>query len=460
MMTPDQLKAGLDTVVVVMLENRSFDHFFGYLGLPGYGGRTAVTALTDLTDPALLNPAANGTMCPPYISQDGPFATDLPHERDYVATQLAPSRLTGQFLMNGFVAAYERFSGSSGQLRSPPLGLMTPRDIPISSFLAQQFALCDHWFAPLPTSTHPNRLMSLSGYSLIDSTPNALLPDQTLVFDWLEKRNIRWRVYSDGIPFLTLMPHAWPLMISGKFKRLSDLSHDALNEPDTSWPQVILVEPDYESAPVHLSGQACDNHPPLPVAFGEAFLRQVYEALTGAPTARWAKMLTIYTFDEHGGFFDHVPPAPIPSPKPQGAVYTAGGDFATTGVRVPAILISPLVTPGSVKKDLFDHTSILQLIAERFGSNGEIYSSEVDARRQAGVQSVSVALEAGLAARTPPPPPGQPIQAMASLQSTRLNPTTDLQRAFIAGVEGFAKAYATNPDALALFPEIAHWMSP
>src|SRR5262249_52425507 len=152
--------------------------------------------------------------------------------------------------------------------------------------------------------------------------------------------------YSAGLSIYLQVPSVWPLLVSSHFRRLDALSSDAQNEADATFPQVIFIEPDYNDAPIHLSGHANDNHPPLAVAFGEAFLRDVYQAITSNP-ARFRRTVMIVTYDEHGGFFDHVPPLPIPYAPPPGASFTA--PFDSTGVRVPAMVISPMVGPGAAK---------------------------------------------------------------------------------------------------------------
>jgi phospholipase C len=278
-----------------------------------------------------------------------------------------------------------------------------------------------------------------------------LLPNQDVVFDWLEARGIRWRVYSAGLSFFTLMESQWGRLLGPNFRRLSALSHDIQNEPDSTWPQVIFIEPDYEDTPVHLSGHACDNHPPLAVAFGESFLRQVYQTLTSSPS-RWGNMVAIVTHDEHGGFFDHVAPISVPSPVPSGASYATA--FESTGVRVPAFVISPFVSPSSTSDVALDHTSILQLFAELFGEGDEPYSSMVDARRLAGVGSVSQVL-VNTARSDVPVEPAQGIMGMAVLQTT-VEPQTDSQKAFATAIEGIATKYGA--EATRGIPEIAHWL--
>src|SRR4051812_11959453 len=112
-MTPDDLRRSIDTIVILMMENRSFDHLFGTLRMPSYGERTDVEGIEDLTNLDYGNPSANATMIQPFLAQDEPFVSDLPHERSAVATQLAKSSIAG-YTMTGFVQAYERASGTSG----------------------------------------------------------------------------------------------------------------------------------------------------------------------------------------------------------------------------------------------------------------------------------------------------------------------------------------------------------
>jgi phospholipase C len=297
--------------------------------------------------------------------------------------------------------------------------------------------------------------VSLCGYTDIDETHSALMPDHRTLFDWLDAHDVTWRVYSAGISFWLLMKRLWPRVLGGKFRRLSELSRDVQFEPKASWPNVILIEPDYEDSPVHPSGHASDNHPPLSVAFGESLLLQVYDAL-GANEARWKKTALIVTYDEHGGFFDHVPPVNVEhGPRPK---WTTQEKLTTTGVRVPALVVSPFVARRSISHVVLDHTSILQLMAERFGKAGESYSPEVDARRAAGIGSVSALLDVNaMRPSAYAESPDVKIPAQANLQVTR-DPKTANQRAFVAAVEAVADARQTA--ALKKYPQLAHWLRP
>ena len=454
-MTPAELRARIDTFVILMMENRSFDHLLGYLSLPAFGARSDVDGLTALDNPDYANPRTNGRIAYPFIAPgDDALTNDLPHERQEVAVEMAYAGAAGGYVMNGFVKMYETYTGTTGIIDPPPMRVMTPPLIPVTSFLADEYLVCDRWHAPIPTSTHPNRLMALSGYSLIDKT-HSLLPDQDLVLDWLDRRDIRWRVYSAGLSMFMLLPKMWPWLLTDRFRSVSRLAYDVLHESPTTFPQVIIVEPDYHDSPVHLSGHANDNHPPLPVSFGEIFVKGIYQALTSNP-GRWAKTLLALHYDEHGGFFDHVPPLRVPLDPPPGSIFEMG-PFTSTGPRVPALLISPYAPRRAVAHGFFDHTSILQMLADRFDTSGAPYSAYVEARGQAAdpIASLTEALSAD-ARPDIPRIPDAPIIGSAPLVSVR-PPTTDGQRSFAAAAAAFAQA--RGQDALMKYPQIAHWLA-
>lgn len=365
----------IETIVVVMMENRSFDHFLGYLSLPPYG--MAVDGFVD--HPAWFTQHANpfnGDIYPPFHLKEKQLPADPPHERYDISGQLGPPVL-GVYPMNGFVGSYSVVQAISLDPTIAPLpavmGYYSQAEVPMTHFLANSFGVCDKWFASLPTSTQPNRLMAMSGITRIDTDQSLSLPDQKLVYDWLTERNVRWRVYHEGLPFFTLMDRWIPEIISGpNFVPFSRLVVDVQEESPESFPQVLFVEPVYTDAP-HL-GTADDDHPPTSVDGGQAFLKRVYLSLISNPV-RWAKTLMIVVYDEHGGFYDHVSPISLLTSPPPGDSYPP---FITSGVRVPALVVSPLVDPGSVFSQTFDHTSVLKMLGQKFG--GGSYSPEVDQR--------------------------------------------------------------------------------
>jgi phospholipase C len=279
--------------------------------------------------------------------------------------------------------------------------------VPTFDFFARNYTVCDHWFASLPTGTQANRLMAMSGTtSIVDNAP-LLLRDQPLVYDWLTDHNVHWCAYQSGhfLPFFTLMPrwldeiandlvldalvpHAHP-----RFRRYQNFARDWLHEQNM--PSVMFIEPEYTDGPHALPN---DDHPPTRVTPGQAFLSDIYTALIANPV-RWARTLLIVTYDEHGGFYDHVLPLNIPTQIP-GHGPTAV--FATTGVRVPGFLISPLVDPCSVYQRPLDHTSILQFLSDKFGVG--TYSAPVS-ERQGSLSPLRDAITRSTARTDTPLPP-------------------------------------------------------
>ena len=126
----------------------------------------------------------------------------------------------------------------------------------------------------------------------------------------MEANKIRWRVYHDGFSFFSLYNSLWPFVFGEQFRRTEFLYPDMLHEPAGQAPQVIIIEPSYEDAPHLGSKHPNDNHAPLAVGWGEDFLRRTYQAVTANPE-KWARTVMVLYYDEHGGFYDHVPPPPI-----------------------------------------------------------------------------------------------------------------------------------------------------
>jgi phospholipase C len=281
--------------------------------------------------------------------------------------------------LGGFVASYATRNPPPADL-SMVMGYYTADALPVYDFFAKNFTVCDSWFAPLPTGTQPNRLMAMAGESAISDNVSGFLPEQSLAYDWLTTHGASWCVYQSGgfFPFFSLMPKWLPEIVTslalplegsgGRFRRYSRFKADWTNS--SNLPRVIFIEPEYTDGPHRVPN---DDHPPTGVAPGQAFLADIYQTISA--TARWNETLMIVTYDEHGGFFDHVSPLDI-------STDVAGYQFQTTGLRVPAFLISPYVVPGGVFSGDLDHTSILQLLADKFNAGGT-YSAPVSARTQA-----------------------------------------------------------------------------
>ena len=373
--------------VIVILENRSFDHACGYLSLKDAGPPMPVEGLQD--DPAWQgqfdNDDHDGT--PRKIFRLPPTTqniTDPPHEDNNIDVQInTPTRGGAAKTMGGFVKSYWDATPRPPD-RSLVMGYYDKSAVPVFDFFARNFAICDHWFSSLPAGTQANRLMAMSGESLIHhNVSNPLeFPHQPLVYDWLDNAlgDTHWCSYQwEGLPFFSLMTSWLPRIMLGfndpaglgEFRRYDMFKQQWLN--GDAIPDVVFIEPKYTDDPTFSFHTANDDHCPTGISGGQAFLADIYNTLISNPEL-WASTTLIVTYDEHGGFFDHVSPPQVPT-------HAGGVNFATTGVRVPAFVISPYVKRGSVFSDLVDSTSILQMLAEKF-TPGHDYSAAVAARQQ------------------------------------------------------------------------------
>jgi phospholipase C len=374
----------IETIIIVIMENRSFDHMLGYLSLTGGGQQLPVEGLR--SDQAWRDAHANIYGGQIYRSEllDPSVQTidDPPHNWDSIATQIKIPAWGGG-PMGGFVETY------ASQKPPPPtselvMGYYDATALRTYDFFARNFLVCDHWFAALPAGTQPNRLMAMAGVSPIFANGSIRIPHERLVYEWLDDLHIPWGVYAKGnLPFFCMdWDRLFPILESmngvtnnGRFHRYAHFADAWANAP--TMPSVIFIEPDYSEAlpfdpNVSLAGDPNDDHPNTGVAKGQAFLAQVYSDVV-ANAERWDKTMMVVTYDEHGGFFDHVQPLPIPT-------MAGSHPFTTTGVRVPAFVISPQVKPGRVFNRNLDHTAILQLLADKF-TPGHGYSVAVNARQ-------------------------------------------------------------------------------
>ncbi|MDB4955794.1 MAG: Phospholipase 4 precursor [Myxococcales bacterium] len=405
----------IDTIVVVMMENRSFDHVLGFLSHESFDGRKDVDGLRQHSpDFDWDNSDDDGEMYAPTATPDCYVPQDMPHGRDEIATQMNHGSMLG-FINSYF--AYQKVD------RSPvPMRFCRPECIPITAALARNYTVCDRWFASIPDDTFPNRLMSLSGYTNIDDTsvvkpPLHLLPDQTTIFDWLNNKHKTYKIYVDANPITNVGPPASMLLMENQWGNVIRNAH-TLDTLAGHWnnapaPDVIYCEPFFNDFATAIGVHGNCNHPPLPMAYGELFLKKVYTALTSNP-ARWARTMLIICYDEHGGFFDHVAPPAMTYGPPKGSRWLQPKPFDTLGIRVPSMIVSPLVDAKTASHDLFDHTSILQLMVEKFGTPADLaYFGDAPNRKNSGIRSLATALTRQvprmddiLTLPDPPPPAG------------------------------------------------------
>lgn len=373
----DKVKSGrVKHVFVLMLENRSFDHLLGFSSIQGIDAITGQTTTIEGLDPAKhWNLAPDGQRIAVDSPADWVMPFDPGHEFPNVKTQLCGVKGNYPQIDNsGFVADYATVDQvHPGEI----MKCYAPEQLPVITTLAREFAVCDHWFSSMPGPTWPNRFFihaaSSGGLDHSPSTAtiatsilfNGYTFDNGTVYDRLDDDGRSWTIYhGDAFPQTLAISGMTVRAAEGRFKDFEDFAEDVNNPGFTT--SYSFIEPDYHS----LSDFVCGNsqHPKDDVTRGEALIKRVYETIRNSP--HWESGVLLITYDEHGGFYDHVPPpqavAPGDTPTDPDNV-RFGFDFTRLGVRVPAIVISPLIPKGMIDHTAYDHTSALATVENIFG---------------------------------------------------------------------------------------------
>jgi phospholipase C len=386
---------GIKHVFVLMLENRSFDHMLGFARLSGTDPATgAPTDADDLRagthfniDPA--DPTNQVLAASPADFAISTADKDPPHEFLNALEQLAgpgarfPDPVTNGYPAaidnSGFISAY-RGAGSPDPAKI--MNCFAPRQLPVLTALAREFAVCDRWFSALPGPTWPNRFFAHAASSggLDDSPSGFEVATSTLVdgyrfwngtiFDRLEAACIDWEIFEgDEFPVTFALSGMDLYALDGHFTDFEDF-RTKISDPDYA-PRYVFIEPNYGNVlPTTKEDFTCGNsqHPLDDITRGERLIKDVYEALRGSP--HWESSLLVVTYDEHGGFYDHVRPPgavapgdPISDPDNDHHHF----DFRQLGVRVPAVVISPYVKRGTIDHTTYDHSSIPATVERLFG---------------------------------------------------------------------------------------------
>jgi phospholipase C len=388
--TPGTL-ANIDHIVVLTMENRSFDHILGYLSLPqsqGGMGRTEVDGLKG----GEFN-VANGVTCPSFAfaATDTIITPDLPHGHEPVFRAINGGK------MDGFAQTYADGSGPAVAPRI--MGYHTGVNVPMYDAMARDFGICHRWFAAHPGPTFCNRFYEMTGRLNIDAegfwefdNSSPLRPVFTrTIFDYLEQQKVSWKYFESYYCFLRFFEgHTFD---TSNIVSFDDPEFGFANLARTgNLPSVSFIDPHFIELPPDGN---CDG-PPADIQKGQDLVQQVVDAVVSSPL--WPKTLLIVTYDEHGGFYDHFPPPAATRNSPE--------SLGTYGVRTPAFFVTPWVKPGSVFGHdgivvgggggvlteertaapgspivgpfyplYFDHTSTLKTIARRFMSANPPYLS-------------------------------------------------------------------------------------
>ena len=395
----------IEHIVVLMLENRSFDNMLGFLGasegtgqkINGVAGKQLSNPIpeyalhpegqkevpvgieTKMTNPnpdpgeeyAHVNTQLFGQVIPEE-NRDKPFDKkpaepyNLPEQETYTN---AP--------MNGFVIDYiNHFQALVGRMPDYEeykviMNCFAEESVPVLSTLAKEFAVFDMWFASVPSQTLCNRSFvhtgTSHGYVLNMPFYHWLWHDTPTIFNRIEEKRdptLTWKIYYDKLDIVssTGLQHRslWKYR-NTNFFHMDDFESDAAHG---TLPSYAFVEPRFFI-------DHNDQHPPLgdvletsSVLAGELLIHRVYNALRNGKG--WDRTLLIITYDEHGGCYDHVsPPAAIP-PDPGAPVGEQGFRFDRLGVRVPTVMVSPYIEKGTVISEIHDHTSIIKLLCDRW----------------------------------------------------------------------------------------------
>jgi phospholipase C len=345
----------VDHIVVLMLENRSFDHMLGFLSIDE--GRT------DLEGPTTaLENKAGGKTFPFHAAKSTKLvkAQDPCHSGSCVDEQVAEGQ------MSGFASNYKKTRPKPPFKGDTPATIMTYHtadQLPVYAYLGDRFCVCDHWFCSVGGATMPNRCYAAAGTS--EGHRDNLKPSRpwnlASFIRHLDAAKVQWRWYShDYVPSLWLIDPVYGLsqMLPSFFDRQDPLGHRSFLQRAAKGdlPAVSWIDPNFIDLSFGPQGSN-DDHPPSDLRAGQMLVLKTFHALARSPA--WPKTMLVITYDEHGGFYDHVPPPDAEDDSKDAALHRLGP-------RVPAIVVSPLVGKQQVSKTVYDHTSIIKTILARF----------------------------------------------------------------------------------------------
>jgi phospholipase C len=325
---PHPDNSDIEHIVVVMMENRSFDHYLGWV--PGADGRQAGLSYLDRTGTR----RATYPLAPDF---QGCAHPDPDHSYEGGRVEYNHGACDGWL--------------QAGQNDLYSIGYYTQKDLSFYGRAAPQWTTLDRYFASIMAETYPNRIYQHAAQTdrIDDTLSTTTLPT---IWDRLARRGLKGRYYFSDVPFLALWGSKY-IPISRPFVQfLLDCATDNL-------PHVSFVDPRFLD---EANGTSGDDHPHADIRNGQAFVDLVYKAVT--LSKGWSNTVLVINYDEWGGFFDHVPPPTAPIPA---ADRLAGNADGRLGFRVPSLLIAPWAQRGAVSSTTFDHTSILKMIEWRWG---------------------------------------------------------------------------------------------
>jgi phospholipase C len=387
----------IDHIVVLMMENRSFDQMLGYLkrtGMPDVNGLDGSESNPDDrgVEQKVFEWGTDQTVFYPAQDTTGKIL-DPCHSKECVQEQLANGN---RGFIKNFIATRKDPSGKSVSIPNEyhrlPMGHYGAQHLPAYDFLARNYCVCDAWHSSVPGDTWPNRLFALAGRegpkaipSLLERILEPFKHQQHLIENapiyaveafTRQLAEDQWRWYSHDPATLRATDARYrefdhpqrgnfAFFDRQKVSLLTQLLESAAVTPDSFLDDaandrlraVSWIDPNFIDLKV-LDPSSNDDHPPSDVRAGQALVLEIYEALRNSKA--WENSLLVIVYDEHGGFYDHMPPPPLDVDD--------GSGYATYGVRVPALVVGPRV-PQHVQHEHFDHTSLIKTILLRFAAD-------------------------------------------------------------------------------------------
>jgi phospholipase C len=345
----------IDTIVVMMMENRSFDHYF-------QGAAKAGLKDIEVAPDTFANLDPDGMSVP--IFRDSTYCfVDTAHGWPAVHQQINGG------LMDGFVTSND--ATHETPIPGVPLEMMRgnramghyeEEDIPFMYWAARNFAIGDHYHASVPGPTWPNR-MYLYAASSFGRTHNSFPENvEATLFDRLDVRGIPWRIYRSETPCYAIFPDRIAKVLGTE--KIASLDQFYTDAAAGTLPPVVFIDAGF-SLDDKESYKQEDEHPPAVMEFGQHVMATVADALTKSP--QWKRSAMFINYDEHGGLYDHVPPPKACPPDDRAPdIAEPGEGFDMLGVRVPLVVISPYAKKGFVGHHVYDHTSVTRFIEARF----------------------------------------------------------------------------------------------
>src|SRR6266850_4600152 len=340
----------VDTIVVLMQENRSFDHYFGQLHYQGQ--RRSEGEPRNASNPDPLGGAPISAFHQTRYCE----VADLDHSWS------GTHREWNNGAMDGFTAANVDANDPNG---SRSMGYYDRSDFPFYYALYKKFATGDRYFCSALTQTFPNRFYLLAATSFghirndFPTSPTDFAPAGGTIFERLDQAGVTWKIYYSQLAFANLFAY----VRNTRQVNVVPINLYFTDAQNGTLPQVSFVDPIFLGA----KNVENDEHPPANVQVGQEFASRVVKAVLTSP--KWSRSAVLVTYDEHGGYYDHVPPplACQPDSIPPALNMTdVPGDFDRLGIRVPVVAVSPYARRHFVSHKAYDHTSILRFIETRF----------------------------------------------------------------------------------------------